>query len=683
MTEQDGPADAGGEQLTLVRQRARRPRAKPAVEPAGERPVARVLVDVSLAHLDRPFDYLVPRRYDADCVPGCRVRVRFAGALVDGYVLDRVDDSEHSGRLAYLDRVVSAEPVLAPEIVRLARSVADRYAGSLADVVRLAVPARHAKVEGEPAAAAPTGPVPAPDPGGWQDYPAGAAFVRALADGRSPRAVWDALPGDDWPAAVAAAVACCAASGRGALVVVPDHRDLARVDAALGTALGGVPHVVLSAELGPAERYRRWLAVRRGGVRVVAGARAAMFAPVQDLGLAVCWDDGDDLHAEPRAPYPHVREVLALRSHQQDAALLLGGYARTSEASLLVGTGWARAITPERATVRARMPAIRATGDDAELARDAAARTARLPQQAWRVARAGLERGPVLVQTPRRGYVPVLACTRCRATARCPHCGGTLAADRADGIGCRWCGRPVVGWQCRQCSGRQLRAVVVGAARTAEELGRAFPGATVRVSGADRGVLAEVSAEPQLVVATPGAEPVAAGGYAAALLLDGWAMLGRADLRAGEETLRRWLNASALVRSRADGGEVVVLAESSLPPVQALLRWDPAGFADRELAERSELRFPPAVHVASLSGDPDAVDELLRADGLPEVRDVLGPLPVDGGGEDATGAVRAVVRVPRRDGRALASALHAALAVRSAAKRPGRVRVQLDPPDLL
>src|SRR5439155_27092337 len=70
-------------------------------------------------------------------------------------------------------------------------------------------------------------------------------------------------------------------------------------------------------------------------------------------------------------------------------------------------------------------------------------------------------------------------------------------------------------------------------------------------------VLDTVPAEPALVVATPGAEPVATGGYGAALLLDGWALLARPDLRAGEEALRRWLNAAALVRPAGAGGRVV------------------------------------------------------------------------------------------------------------------------------
>src|SRR4051794_11566946 len=84
-------------------------------------PVARVWVDVPLAHLDRPFDYLVPAEADAAVRPGARVRVRFAGQLVSGFVAERVAASQHQGRLAFLDRAVSAEAVLTPEVARLAR----------------------------------------------------------------------------------------------------------------------------------------------------------------------------------------------------------------------------------------------------------------------------------------------------------------------------------------------------------------------------------------------------------------------------------------------------------------------------------------------------------------------------------------------------------------------------------
>jgi len=656
-------------------------------------PIARVAVDISLAHLDRPFDYLVPARLDAEAVPGCRVRVRFAGQLVDGYLLERAETSEHQGRLARLERVISPEPVLTPEIFDLARAVADRYAGTLADVLRLAIPPRHATAEREAPAAgtAPAPAPPAPGPGSWSRYPAGAAFLTGLAEGRPVRAAWSALPGPEWPAEIAVAAATTAAAGRGVLIVVPDARDLDRVDAALTET--GLDHVCLTADLGPAERYRRWLAVRRGLVRVVAGTRAAMFAPVAGLGLVVLWDDGDDLHAEPRAPYPHAREVLALRAHRTGAAALIGGFARTAELTQLVAGGWARPLAGSAEALRQAAPRVRAAPDEAELARDAAAMTARLPSLALRTARealtggarGGLARGPVLVQVPRRGYLAAVACARCRAQARCATCAGPLEISGSHGTpGCRWCGALAADWTCARCGSGQLRALVTGAARTAEELGRAFPGVPVRTSGGQH-VLATVPAEPALVIATPGAEPVASGGYAAALLLDGWALLGRPSLRAAEEALRRWLNAAALVRP---GGTVVVLAEATLPAVQALIRWDPVTFSERELAERAELGFPPAVRMASVTGPADAVADFVgvlssSGDGLPAQAEVLGPVPVDAGpGVSAETRERALIRIGRRDGLELARALHAAQATRSARKDGGAVRVQLDPAEV-
>ncbi|MFI7081345.1 primosomal protein N' [Micromonospora sp. NPDC049903] len=628
-----------------------------------------------LPHLDRLFDYLVPSDLADDAVPGARVKVRFAGQLVDGWVLERVDRSDHPKPL-YLTKVVSPVPVLAPEVARLARAVADRYAGSLADVLRLAVPPRHARVEKETLAppAEPSPPAEAPDPGGWRDYPAGPALLYALAEGRSPRAVWSALPGEDWAARYATAVAATVASGRGALVVVADGRDLDRLDAALTATLGAGRHVCLSAALGPARRYRAFLAARRSDAPVVIGTRAAMFAPMARLGLVAIWDDGDDLHAEPRAPYPHAREVLLTRAQLDDAAALVGGFARTAEAQLLVETGWAREVVADRAVLRARTPAVAPTGDDPQLARDPGAATARLPSLAWTAAREALRADlPVLVQVPRRGYMPSVACQDCRTPARCPHCAGPLALSSAGRPpACRWCGRVAAAYACPHCGGRRLRASVTGARRTAEELGRAFPGVPVRTSGREE-VLADVPGGAGLVIATPGAEPVAEGGYGAVLLLDTWAMLTRADLRAGEEALRRWAAAAALARPAAAGGRVVVVADGALAPVQALLRWDPGWFAARELAERRELGFPPAVRMASVTGLPVAVADLLAQARLPDGAELLGPVPADGDRE------RMLVRVPRARAAAMAEALHAAAGSRTARKAAEPVRLQVDP----
>ncbi|WP_159234539.1 primosomal protein N' [Mycolicibacterium vanbaalenii] len=643
---------------------------------------------LSVPHLDREFDYLVSADQSDDAQPGVRVRVRFHGRLVDGFVLERRSDTDHVGKLGWLDKVVSAERVLTHEVRRLVDAVAARYAGTRADVLRLAVPPRHANVEKKPPNQLEPFVARQPDTSDWSSYSGGSQFIAALQDSRAARAVWQALPGESWSHRLAEAAAVTVGTGRGVLAVVPDQRD---VDLLHTAAVAGVEEsrvVALSAGLGPAERYRRWLSVLRGDARLVIGTRSAVFAPVADLGLVMMWDDGDDSLAEPRAPYPHSREVAMLRAHQVRCAALLGGYARTAEAQALVRSGWAHDLAATRQTLRVRAPRVVALEDSAYAQeRDPAARTARLPSMALDAARTSLTAGsPVLVQVPRRGYVPALACARCRAIARCRHCTGPMSLPGRDAPGavCRWCGREEVALRCARCGSEAVRAVVVGARRTAEELGRAFPGTSVVTSGGDS-VVESVAAGPALVVATPGVEPAVDGGYGAALLLDGWALLGRQDLRAAEDTLRRWMAAAALVRSRAEGGVVVVVAESALPTVQALIRWDPIGHAQTELDSRAEVGLPPAVHIAAVDGAPAAVTSLLDAAELAEPGERIGPVELPIGARRPPGVPadlpvsRMLVRVPRDGGLALAAALRRASAIQSARHDQQPVRVQIDP----
>ena len=670
----------------VARSSARAARKRPPVatpqQMAAVDPVARVLVDVPLAHLDRPFDYAVPATMADAAVPGARVKVRFAGQDVDGFVLERVTASEHPGRLQPLRRVVSPEPVLTPAVAALCEAVAERCAGTRSDVLRLAVPPRHATAEKRPSE--PPAPVTAhPDPDSWSSYDAGPAYLAALAAGAAPRAVLGVLPGDDGARLLAEAVVATAASGRGAVVCLPDVRDVARLDKALAARLGPDQYVVLTADLGPSRRYRAFLAIARGAARVVIGTRAAAFAPVRDLGLVAIWDDGDDLHDEPRAPYPHTREVLLTRAAQEDTAVLVAAHARSAEAQYLLRTGWAQEVVAPRVAVRERL-AVSVTGDtDADLARDPLARAVRLPRELFETARAALLEGPVLVQTPRSGYATRLVCSRCRTPAACGACHGPLritARDRS--AECAWCATPAPGWRCPVCGGAGLRAPVVGDRRTAEELGRAFPGTTVRTSSGER-VLTDVPGEPALVVATPGAEPVAEGGYAGVLLLDTWLPLARADLRAGEEALRRWMNAAALARP---GGQVVAVGDPAAPALQALVRWDPAAFAEREIVDRQSAHLPPASRVAAVSGPAEvleaAVQALREGGALPGGTEVLGPAPAEpasrGGTAVTEGRLQYLLRTPRAQGVALSAALREMQSLRAARKLP-HLRIEIDP----
>ncbi len=667
-------------------------------------PVARVRVDSTLPQVDRTFDYRVPAELSEDAVPGARVRVLFNGHELTGYIEERAATTDWTRTsLLPLKSVLSRVPSVAPEIFALAEALADRYASTVANVLRLAVPPRiaaldkkyapllpgyesaylgdsapesehvesehaalgHAEPESSAASdtsthadpyawlATPGAPAPfvldpptlnpdAPDAASvFSDYENGAEFIEDVAAGAATRAVMTVLPGHlehTWADVVATALATAATSGRGAIAVVPTAKNLDLLEAALAERLPADSFVRLSSDSTPHTRYHGFVKARLGRVPVVIGTRAAAYAPVANLGLVVCWDDGDSSLVERRAPYCHARDVLLLRASAENTAALFAGFSMSSEAARLVHTRWASHVRAPRAVVRDYSPRIFSTGSEFELARDPLAAMARIPHLAFEHARRALARGPVLVQVARSGYIPSFSCERCRMPARCGECSGPLSVASGSSVpSCSWCGHLAQQWRCSECGFTHWRYSAAGATRTAEELGRAFPNVPVISSAGDH-VRASVGPEPALVVATPGAEPVAFGGYAAALLLDADKMLRFDSLRAPEAALRRWLNAAALVRPAALEGTVVTTASPS-PVEQALVRWDPAWFARQELEERAQTGLPPAVRTAAVTGAEADVrafmEEFLGSSALPErVREqlrIVGPVPLDQG----------------------------------------------------
>lgn len=693
--------------------------------------MARVLLESPVPHLDREFDYLVPPELDARAVPGSRVGVRFGGRDATGWLVERVARPTTGAQLTSLTAVPTAIPPLTEEILDVARAVAARQAGVVADVLRAAVPVRVAGVEKEALAArdaepAADHPVAAPDaehdatgaphpgrqlalvgrePTVWESLEGGTAFLASVLAGDAPRAaaVTPSRVGDwDEAAALAALAAAVSAAGAGVLLLVPDHRDLDRLCAALTETVGEEGFARIGSEDGNTPRYRAHLQALTGARRVVAGTRAAAWAPVQGLRLIVQWDDGDDAWAEPRAPYFHVREVVLERARRAGCALLFAGPSRSVPVQRLVDAGWLLDLRPSRALQRALGPRVVASADAWESARDPFARRARLPHAAWAAARAALsgeDPGPVLVQVARAGFIPAVVCARCHTPARCRVCSGPLAfRDRraaAHGeLACRWCATRERSFRCTECGSTALRAGARGVDRTADELGRAFPQVPVHSSSAEHR-LGTVGADPSLVVATVGAEPHAPGGYAAALLLDGDAQLQREGLDVPPRVLARWLAAASLVRPAGRGGTVVVTAEAS-DVVGALVRRDPAGFAARLVAERRELRLPPTGRLAEVTGPREAVAEYLElVETARRERRAAGPggqepapatpLPWIGPVPDPADEARsrALLLFPYAAAAETVGALRDARSAASARRGQAPVRVRLDPSGVL
>ncbi|WP_296105661.1 primosomal protein N' [uncultured Corynebacterium sp.] len=697
--------------------------------PAPDRPVARVLPLLKVAHLDREFDYLVDATVDEDVKPGVMVRVHFSGRLTDALVLSREDDSDHAGRLSWIDRVISRE-VVAPETFRtLVYTLAQRYGGLRSDIIRSALPPRHATAEKVALEAIQHGDDPwasaADTENGdtdnndsadndaadntvlgesWSRYRFGPSFVNAVLHGEAPRAVWQIAPGDEWPMHLAQLAAQTARGGDGVLIIVPDQRTINRLSHALKEVLSSRQWTQLTASLGRHARYRRYIDILHGVNRVVVGTRGAAFVPVKNLSLIVILDDGNDNLVDPRAPYVHAREVLTLRATIEKAAMIVGGVGRTAEAQLLVESGWAHNLMSSRETIRAAMPWIRAIGDtDFELAKDPVAKRARIPHIAFEAIRSSHRRGrSALIHVRRKGYVPTLACQRCGEPARCRYCNGPLGlpgqaaqeiatshiCEQASDAGyptCRWCGRPDPSFRCDNCGSTRIRAVVVGADRTAEELGRSFPGIPVVVSTGDN-IVASIPDEPSLVIATPGSAPVAEDKkFGAAVILDTWSELRREDVRAHEEALISWFDVASLVESHNDGGEVVVVADAQTPVVQSLIRWDPVGAASVELEHRREAGFSPAVHMAAIDGTEHDISQFRRLIDVPPDSQFLGPVPLPPGIDPPANTplqdcLRLLIRVNTSHGPlALGSSLRAARIKAAVNKVDLAIRVIVDP----
>ncbi|QBI21545.1 hypothetical protein ER308_19545 [Egibacter rhizosphaerae] len=603
------------------------PQAAPPSEgggPNGRAPgYARVIVDVRPAHLDHPFDYRIPE--GATVGIGQRVRVAFAGRRRTGWVVDLADEPETDpARVRDLALVQGETRWFDRDDLRFYRWVADRWAGTLADVLRHAVPARVAAVDREAAewpAPPPCTPSRPPPAAAWEAYGAESLLAAADAPDESgaPAFWWRPLADADPAGAVAELAARTLAAGRGVLVIAPEPNAPA-LDAVAG--LDPDRTVDWRAAQGPRSRHRAFLRGRTGHARVAVGERGAVFAPVAELGLVIALDEANPAYKEHRSPRFHARDVALARARFAGVPAVVTGDLPSAALWRLLGDGHVAELRAPRAVETDRAPAVEVI----DLADPRPRPRARLSSVADRaLARTVGEGGAALVLATRRGEGTALACSGCGERLVCPVCAGSLAAH-GSGRGCPTCGWTGSAEPCRRCGDTRTAPLAAGAERLAAELGRAHPAAeVVALEGYDAPGPTE---RPAIAVATRGAivdRPGWLGSDRATVLVvpDADALRGRADLEAGEDALRLWMDAARLADHI-----VLQTREPRAAGVQALVRWDPDGFWRREERWRAELGFPPARTLVRVEAGRHAelVGEQLR-EALAGIADVLGPDP--------------------------------------------------------
>lgn len=767
---------SGAEQLTLagLAPRKRRKRAPAEHTPAEQHPIAQVVLDVQALHLGQTFDYFIDEKDSEAAQPGVLVRVRFGGQRVSGVIWARTDTSDTPrSSIRYIERVLSPDVLVPASMREDIGLVAKAYGGTRANILRFAVPPRVAKVEAEQRLAASFrrpvgGSLPDNTQGGFagrgtnpdgtklagstfavastvsegaaQGYrrlTANYADVNVLHDAltgqRFQSFVFDSLPGaQEWQRNMAWMVATALSAGKAAVVELPTMREVEDLmpmlrnyglkpfaPAPTGGWMGDV--AVLNAETMPAaDRYRTYLAVALGQVKVVIGTRAVMYAPVEGPALFAILEDAAYQNMDGMMPYPQARGVMRLRAKSHGGVFVAMANARTPQSqweNTGPGTvetpvsGYSTAIHPLASPLKDATPWVRWLNRD-ELARLADPSIgARVPHTAVRVLSKALESGPVLLSIPQDNVSETLSCAKCHRQVRCAKCSGPLQlpADRRDSTPrCRWCGAAAINWKCPGCGHERMRVVRVGAAGTAAELAGLFRGVPVVLSSKTQGLVRDVACQPMIVIATPGFEPrvrpvsaeqgSAGHEYRAVAVLDAWTSLYALGVDARLDTLTAWMRAVSLCAPRSRGGQALILGETDPAIAQSLMLWDSRILAAKDLEERVETGMPPAAAAACVWGRRDAVMTLMQRIGAlggdwtacGELPGMLGPVPiaqpdtVDARELEATAdRVKAVIRVPQSRRAELAARLHRETARHVASREPGELRFRVDPKDLI
>ena len=565
--------------------------------------IARVAFDSPLPQLNRLFDYSIPANLAAQISLGCVVGVTFnrSPKPVAAYVVELLEKSDFAGELSPVASVISQRQLLTPAINALARAVADRQAVALGDVLRAAIPARAVRVDKN-----------------WQP-PSGQDLTAQLdsGEGHSQKAAAGVLVSKLARPAVVAIKGVYAPSwffdllerasestsnGESCIVCLPDFRDIDRVVSFLREQSPTLLLNVYSGEATPSERYARHLLAASGIPQIVIGARSSLYTPLPNVGEIIIWDDEDQSHFDQASPYVSSRELSLLRQRIESCNLTFLSHARSVAVQRLLEIGY---LSEVRQALRPRV-AFSET-------------EARLDSLAYNTIREGLTRGPVLVQVAGLGQATGLYCGACNKRATCQHCGGGIWLDAQKRAVCRICSGFNLSSRCHSCGSDERRMGRAGATRTTEELGKTFPGIRVVESVADSAI-EKIGEKPQIVVATPGVEPLASKGYAAVVILDAKISLGRDTLNALDDSIRIWANAIALGSAESHAAIIGIPSELGA----ALATWQLAEISSKELDERKSLGFPPTARVASATGSKPLLESLRQlVSVIPQVR-ILG-----------------------------------------------------------
>ncbi len=525
--------------------------AKPAGEVAQDAPIARVWVETGVDHLDQPYDYLVPEEFSSRVGVGIRVQIPFSHHEVEGIIISRHSTAQTGAKLKAITKVLSNFPVATATSLKLYERVAAQFAASTSDVLRSAIPPRVASVEkGRP------------------------VFTRREDERKKSKTRIEFLALAPHLVPLNQLLSLIDIESGSCLVIVPDERDLSSL-ATLWNEKNPMSHAItLGSSLNRGERYEHFLDAIEKPQRLVIGTRSAIFAPVANLSTIIVYKESSPDYFDPRSPGWNVGEVARMRYADESIDLLFLSYVPSLEIAREIDQRRVKYVhESHRLTVRAFTPL------PAQL----------LPERIFQPVRDAIKKGPVLFLVSRKGYASALLCGQCRNFALCT-CGGRIKIISANKPPqCSHCAQQFPLWRCTWCKSDKQYAAGRGIDRASEEIGRAFPNVTI-ISSSGESIKDYVSHEKCIVIATPGAQPIALKGYSAVVILNALTFFSHDDLAAGERAREMIFEASARVQK---DGHILMAIDDAHPIVAAITQWNPSTMIQRELRERAQLKLPP------------------------------------------------------------------------------------------
>lgn len=411
------------------------------------------------------------------------------------------------------------------------------------------------------------------------------------------------------------------ALGKGAIVLVPEisltPQTVERFKARFSAGGGPEQVAVLHSRLSAGERHDEWQKIRRGAARIVIGARSAVFAPVEPLGLVIVDEEHEHSYKQAESPRYHARDVAVVRARNEGAVALLGSATPSMESYCNALRGKYRLLTLTKRVTDTVLPVVRVVDLRHEPREGGKGGPPIFSRPLREAIRQRLERSEqTMLFLNRRGFAASLQCERCGYVAGCPHCSLSLTYHRADArLRCHLCGHeePAPS-RCPQpeCGNPAVRFCGLGTERVFDVLQKLFPHARVRRMDSDtlkrkddyRTVLDEFrTGKIDILVGT---QMIAKGLHFPNVTLVGIIhadlSLHIPDFRAGERTFQLLTQVSGRAGRGDVEGEVFVQTFTPYhPAIQYARRHDFQGFYDQEIEFRRQLTYPPAARVALIT----------------------------------------------------------------------------------